>query len=236
MHHGLATKNVQVGSAEPAAGSFLTGGPGVPSAMSKTVRASTEMRNSRQSTFRVALVVSRYNESVTGALRTGAERAFQDRVASKRANTPPFLNGLEVFEAAGAFETIAISNAAASSGRFRGVVALGCIIKGETTHDQHLASAVTTGLAEITIRTGIPVGLGVLTVNSVRQALDRAGGKHGNKGEEAMHALLDTVLIIDQINNSVGKTPRGLALAHAVGPRVTSVPDKGQASRRKTAR
>lgn len=179
---------------------------------------------------KVALVVSVYNDTITGPLRDGAIRTFESRTGI----TAP--DGLEIYPAAGAFEVVALSHAAAATGRFIGVVALGCIIKGETTHDLHLATAVTTSLAQISTATGVPVGLGVLTVNSLDQAKARSGGvgtdghTHGNKGTEAMDALLDTALTIEQIQNAGNRGRNGLALARIIRPRAEAVPDKGRRS------
>ncbi|MGE3109266.1 MAG: 6,7-dimethyl-8-ribityllumazine synthase [Phycisphaerales bacterium] len=162
----------------------------------------------------VAIVVSRYNESITSRLRDGAVRAFTERGGSTA--------DLAIFDAPGSFDLTAICDAAASSGRFAGIVALGCIIKGDTSHDQHIASAVVHGLTNITILTGVPIALGVLTVNTAQQARERAGvggggGKHGNKGAEAMNALLLTLAEIDRVRN------------HVAAARVTGhvLPDKG---------
>lgn len=149
----------------------------------------------------VAIVVSRYNATVTDALLSGAVRAYERAGGEVR--------DLYVIEAAGSFELVALAHAAARTRRFEGVLALGCIIKGETRHDEFLAHAVTQGLANITLTTDVPVGLGVLTVNNQQQALARAGlggaakrrrragdgagsAALGNKGEEAMLALLRT--------------------------------------------
>ncbi len=134
---------------------------------------------------RIAIVVSRYNATVTDRLLSGAVKQHQQAGG--------VAGDLYIAEAPGAFELVAISDAAARSGSFDGVLALGCIVRGETRHDEFLAHAVTQGLANIALTTGIPVSLGVLTVNNGRQALDRAGGRHGNKGQEAMAALLQTV-------------------------------------------
>jgi 6,7-dimethyl-8-ribityllumazine synthase len=136
-------------------------------------------------TPRIAIVWSRYNASVTEPMLDGAADEFTRRFGTGA--------GVTVIPAPGAFELVAISLAAADSGRFDGIAALGCIIKGETTHDQHLASAVAHGLVHITLQTGIPTAFGVLTTNNARQARQRAGGKKGNKGAEAMSALLDTI-------------------------------------------
>lgn len=136
---------------------------------------------------RLAIIVSRYNATVTDRLLQGAVLAYQ-RAGGR-------VQDLYIAEAPGSFELVPLSAAAATCGEFAGVLALGCIIKGETRHDEFLGHAVTQGLANISIMTGIPVGLGVLTVNTPRQAEERAGirGNLGNKGAEAMEALIATV-------------------------------------------
>ncbi len=106
----------------------------------------------------------------------------------------------------GAFELVSLSAAAAASGRFEGVLALGCIVKGETRHDQFIAEAICNGLAAISVKTLIPVALGVLTVETLQQAKDRAGGVKGNKGEEAMEALIASI----RVSASLLKKPRGV--------------------------
>jgi 6,7-dimethyl-8-ribityllumazine synthase len=98
-----------------------------------------------------------------------------------------------VIEVPGSFELVVGCLSAARTGRFEGVVALGCIIRGETHHDRVIADAVATGLVQVSLATGVPVGFGVLTVDSARQARARAGGAKGNKGAEAMAAVLDTI-------------------------------------------
>lgn len=137
------------------------------------------------------MVVSRYNASVTDVLLAGAIDALQSRLGPE--------SRIETVEAPGAFELPALANAAACSGRFEGVVALGCVIKGETRHDQYIAQAVANGLVQVTIATGIPVAFGVITAENARQARDRAGGRHGNKGQEAADALLDTLEAMNQL-------------------------------------
>jgi 6,7-dimethyl-8-ribityllumazine synthase len=146
---------------------------------------------------RVAIVASRYNATITDRLLDGARAAFAGSGHAPEA--------LTILDAPGSFELTALSLAAARTGRFDGVLALGCIIKGETSHDQHLAQAVAQGLTSVTIATGVPVSFGVLTVDNVRQARDRAGGAHGNKGEQAMHALLHTITQIRALSSSVSR-------------------------------
>lgn len=138
---------------------------------------------------RVAIVCSRYNASITDPLRVGAVKAYVAR-GGKKADA-------EVVPAPGSFELVALSHAAALTGRYAGIVAIGCIIKGDTAHDQHLATAVANGLVQVGVLTGIPITFGVLTVNDAQQARERAGGSKGNKGEEAMTALLDTLAEMD---------------------------------------
>ncbi|MBI1189765.1 MAG: 6,7-dimethyl-8-ribityllumazine synthase [Tepidisphaera sp.] len=140
----------------------------------------------------IAIIVSRYNASVTGPMLDGAKREYARRRGSEA--------GLHVFEAPGAYELPVIAQAAAESERFDGVVALGCVIKGETSHDKYISQAVADGLMLVGIYTGVPAAFGVLTVDTPAQAMDRAGGAHGNKGEEAMAALLDTLATIGAIN------------------------------------
>ena len=133
---------------------------------------------------------------------------------------------LAVLEASGAYELISIARAAAYSGMYDSVVCLGCVIKGETSHDVHINNAVATGLAQITINTGIPVAFGVLTTNTNEQAIARAGGDKGNKGAEAMNAALDAAAAIAQIalakSNNIpgvrftpGLTPNDKLSSHA---------------------
>lgn len=143
---------------------------------------------------RVALVVSRYNADVTDRLLEGARDAFIG--AGGRPDR------LVAIDAPGAWELPILVREAAHSRRFDAVVALGCIIKGETTHDQHLARAVCDGLMRVSIDSAVPVTMGVLTVESEKQAQARAGGAEGNKGAEAMHAALAVLDARDALANT----------------------------------
>jgi 6,7-dimethyl-8-ribityllumazine synthase len=164
----------------------------------------------------VAIVVSRYNWTITGKLLEGAQASFS-------AATGAALDPSNIFYAPGAFELVAIANAAAESRAFDGVVTLGCIIKGETSHDEVLGHAVTQGLANIALVIGVPVTLGVLTVNTPKQAKARAGGKHGNKGAEAMDALLATMAEIQRIDARRGGKPKSFEIDLSS---LTGSPDK----------
>lgn len=144
---------------------------------------------------RVALVASAYNAWVTDRLVAGAREAFGARVGVREEAE------LVIARVPGTFELPAGCAAAIGSGRFDAVVALGCVIKGETRHDEVIADAVVQGLTALTVRTGVPIGLGVLTVNSADQAEARAGGALGNKGAEAMEAALDTLGVVRMLRD-----------------------------------
>ncbi len=188
---------------------------------------------------RVAIVVSTYNVSITQKLLDGAIQAYASRATAakvsgaesnqnnrRRSATPhrdetDWASSVDVWHVSGAFEILSAASSAVATGRYAAVVALGCIIRGETSHDRHLASAVTNGLAQLSLggvqglggrgdgalSRPIAVGLGVLTVESVKQAKERAGGKLGNKGEEAMNAALDSFAVIERIRNGPQSPP-----------------------------
>jgi len=144
--------------------------------------------------IRVAIVVSRYNNEITDRLRDGAVEELTRRCAD--------LGRAEIVPAPGAFELPYLASVAARSGRFDAVVALGCIVKGETIHDRVLADAVTQELSRLAVDSVLPVGLGVLTVDSPEQARARAGGSLGNKGAEAMAAALDCIAAAARIGGA----------------------------------
>ncbi|MFI4882146.1 MAG: 6,7-dimethyl-8-ribityllumazine synthase [Phycisphaerales bacterium JB064] len=132
----------------------------------------------------VAIVVSRYNDSITRPMLQAALDALSRRWPGARP---------AVLRAPGAFELVAMSSAALRTGAFEAVVALGCVIKGQTSHDQHINDAVAQGLARLAADTGVPVCFGVITAGTEQHARDRAGGAKGNKGAEAMQAALEAI-------------------------------------------
>lgn len=136
----------------------------------------------------IAVVVSRYNPLITERLFEGAQDVFNTRTAKG--------STLTRIDAPGAFELPALCLAAAATQTFDGVVALGCIIKGETIHDRVIADAVAKGIIDATIGSGVPIAFGVITADSMDQANARAGGAVGNKGSEAMAANLETISTI----------------------------------------
>jgi 6,7-dimethyl-8-ribityllumazine synthase len=131
---------------------------------------------------RVAILVSRYNELVTGRLLEGA------RACCRAAGVPDA--EIDVVWVPGAFELPVAAAAAAAAGRYRCLIALGAVIRGETPHFEYVAGETTRGLGEIALRHRVPVGFGLLTVDTLQQATERAGGSAGNKGYEAAEAAL----------------------------------------------
>lgn len=133
----------------------------------------------------VAVIVSQYNGEVTGRLLAGAKAEYLRRGGSEWS--------LGVFEVPGAFELTTMAGVLTRLKGWHAVICLGCLIKGETKHDEYIASAVTNTLAGLTARTGIAIGYGLITANTPEQALARAGGDKGNKGTDAMAAALETM-------------------------------------------
>jgi 6,7-dimethyl-8-ribityllumazine synthase len=137
---------------------------------------------------RVAVVVSRYNDVVTNRLLDGARRCLQERgVPDGR---------VDVLWVPGAFELPVAAEAAAASGRYALIVALGCVIRGETAHFEYVAGEAARGLGNVALAHRVAVGFGVLTTDNLEQALARAGGEVGNKGYEAAEAALQTADVL----------------------------------------
>jgi len=135
--------------------------------------------------IRVALVVSRFNEVITSRLLQGAEDCFDRHGGSA--------DDRVVFRVPGSWEIPQAARIVASSGKYDVVITLGAVIRGETPHFDHLAAAVTRGLAGLAMDSEIPVIYGILTTDTVEQAVDRAGAKLGNKGWEAAMSALEMV-------------------------------------------
>jgi len=140
---------------------------------------------------RVALVVSRYHERITGRLLEGARQScLEAGVAGEQIDT---------LWVAGAFELGAVVEAAARTGRYACIVALGVVVRGETPHFEYVAGETARVLADVAREHALPVGFGLLTTDSMEQALDRAGGPAGNKGYEAAEAALASADLVAQL-------------------------------------
>jgi 6,7-dimethyl-8-ribityllumazine synthase len=133
--------------------------------------------------LQIALVASRFNEEVVERLVTGAVEALV-AAGARRA-------GLEVVRVPGAFDLPPVVRRIAASGRYDAIVALGAVIRGETPHFDYVAGECAAGLARVAADTGVPVAFGVLTTDNEEQALERAGGREGNRGADAARAAVE---------------------------------------------
>jgi 6,7-dimethyl-8-ribityllumazine synthase len=143
---------------------------------------------------RVGIIVSRYNERITGRLLDGA------RAACAEAGVPEAQ--VDVVWVPGAFELGAAAAAAAGTGRYACLVALGAVIRGNTPHFDYVAGEAARGLSDVAVRHALPVAFGVLTVDTMQQATDRAGGAAGNKGHEAAMAALELADVIARLRQA----------------------------------
>ncbi len=137
----------------------------------------------RVGSLRIALVASRFNEAVVERLVDGAVQALAAHGADP--------GGLELVRVPGAFDLPPVVRRIAESRQFDAIVALGAVIRGETPHFDYVASECAAGLARIASETGVPVAFGVLTTDTEEQAMERAGGREGNKGADAACAAIE---------------------------------------------
>lgn len=140
---------------------------------------------------RWSIVVSRYNDSITTKLLDGAVATLAAAGVADEA--------IDVFWTPGAFELPLVADRLAHSRQYVAVLALGAVIRGETTHDQHINRAVSIGLMEAGLHSGVPVLFGVLTCDTLEQAIHRSGGNVGNKGVECAQAALEMVTLLRQM-------------------------------------
>ena len=145
---------------------------------------------------RVGIVVSRFNDIVTERLLAGARSCLAEHGVAK--------SDVDVAWAPGAWELALAAQHMIENRRCDGVIALGCVIRGDTPHFDYVAGAAAGGLRALSELTGVPVAFGVLTTDTMDQALARAGGKAGNKGWEAAVALLEMVDLITRLRAASG--------------------------------
>jgi 6,7-dimethyl-8-ribityllumazine synthase len=137
------------------------------------------------------IVVSRWNDFITKALLEGALDALRRHGADESRITVAWVPG--------SFEIPVAVKAMAKTGCFDGLIALGCVIRGATTHYDHIAGAVTSGINSIALESELPVSFGVLTVESIEQGIERAGSKAGNKGAEAALVAVEMANLLKKI-------------------------------------
>lgn len=140
---------------------------------------------------RIGIVAARFNEFITSKLLGGAEDAFLRHGGSG--------SDLVVAWVPGAFEIPLVAQKMAASGKYDAVICLGAVIRGATAHFDMVANEATKGVAQASLHTGVPVIFGILTTDSIEQAVERAGTKAGNKGFEAMTAAVEMVNLLKNI-------------------------------------
>jgi 6,7-dimethyl-8-ribityllumazine synthase len=137
------------------------------------------------------IVVSRFNSLVTKHLLDGALDCLQRHGADD--------NAITVVYCPGSFEIPQVAQQLATSGKYDGIVCLGCVIRGETPHFDYIASEVSRGIGHTALTTGVPVAYGILTTENLEQALERAGAKGGNKGWDAALTIIELVNLSNQL-------------------------------------
>ena len=149
--------------------------------------------------YRFALVVSKYNDFVTDRLQAGAADTLRGSGVAE--------SDITIVRVPGAFEIPIAAQHAAETGRFHAIVCLGCVIRGETPHFDYICSAVAHGITAAAAATGVPMAFGVLTTNSVEEALARAGDGPDNKGREAALAALEMADVVAALTKPPAPRP-----------------------------
>lgn len=138
--------------------------------------------------LKLGIIVSRFNEFISQKLLGGALDAFIRHGADKK--------DIEIAWVPGAFEIPLIAKRMAKSGKYDGILCLGCVIRGATPHFEYVASEATKGIAMASLETGCPIGFGILTTENIEQAIERAGTKAGNKGWDTAMSVIEMVNLI----------------------------------------
>jgi len=147
--------------------------------------------------LRIGIVVSRFNRAVTERLLAGALEALRRHGVVE--------DDIEIVHVAGAFEIPLGAHQLAESGRADAIVCLGAVVRGETPHFDYIAASVVNEVGRLVVRHGLPMTLGVLTANTMDQALARSGGGHGNKGDEAAVTAIEMANVCRSIRHSTPK-------------------------------
>lgn len=148
------------------------------------------MSRQAQSSRRFAVVRSRFNEGVTERLLAGAIACLSAHGVAD--------DDIDVISVPGAWELPFAASLAARRGEYAGIVAIGCVIRGDTPHFDYVAGPAADGLARVALDTGVPVAFGLLTTETAEQAFDRAGGRQGNKGWDAALSALELADLVAQ--------------------------------------
>ncbi len=141
--------------------------------------------------LKFVLVVSRFNDFITTKLVEGAlDQLLRHGVKEE---------DITIVKVPGAFEVPMVAKKLASSGRFNGVICLSAVIRGATPHFEYVSAEVTKGIAQVSLETGIPVIYGIITADTIEQAVERAGTKMGNKGGDAALAALEMANLLKKL-------------------------------------
>ena len=140
---------------------------------------------------KVAIAAARFNDFIVSSLLKGATTAWSERGGA--------VDDLLIARVPGAFELPVVARKLALSGRYDAVIALGCVIRGDTPHFEYVAGECARGLNLVSLETGLPIIFGVLTVETVEQALERAATTSGNKGGESMDTALEMISLMKQL-------------------------------------
>lgn len=140
---------------------------------------------------RFCVVVARWNSFVVDSLEAGAIDTLKRHGAKEE--------DITVVRLPGAFEMPLVLDKVAASGEYDGIVALGAVIRGGTPHFEYVAGEAVKGMAQVTLNRGVPIAFGILTVDSIEQAIERAGTKAGNKGGEAAASTIEMVNLLRQL-------------------------------------
>lgn len=143
--------------------------------------------------MRVGMIVSRFNETITSALRDGAIAALKEHGSND--------GDIHVIHVPGALEIPTLAAAMADSGNYDALVCLGCVIKGGTAHFDHVCRVAMDSVGAIAERGTIAISNGILTVDTLEQALDRVGGVHGHKGAEAALTAIEIATLLKELRN-----------------------------------
>jgi 6,7-dimethyl-8-ribityllumazine synthase len=140
---------------------------------------------------KVAIAAARFNDFIVSSLLKGATTAWAEKGGAA--------SDLLIARVPGAFELPVVARQLASSGKYDAVVALGCVIRGDTPHFEYVAGECARGLTMVSLESGLPIIFGVLTVETVEQALERAATTAGNKGGESMDTALEMISLLKQL-------------------------------------
>ncbi len=141
--------------------------------------------------LKFGIIVSRFNEFITSKLLDGAIDALLRHGAKD--------SDIQIVRVPGSFEIPLLAKKMAQSGKFNAIICLGTLIRGATPHFDYIAAEVSKGIALVSLETGIPVSFGVITTDTIEQAIERAGSKSGNKGWDAAMVAIEMARVIEQI-------------------------------------